>query len=84
MENDDVAACTRTYTGVLKSFGSGTGMDFFARVVRPFVEYLLKKDQPREALQAVERARAAMRVQPKSQLEQEFHALEDRIHQALH
>ena len=36
--------------------GSGAGIDFFDRIVRPFVEHLLANGRPNEALQAVERA----------------------------
>jgi len=73
----------RTFYGVLQSFGNGQGMDFFANIVKPFVEDMLKSDQPREAAHAVEQARHTLRVDPHSQLEREINALAERAHQAL-
>ena len=58
-------------------------MDFLDQVVRPFFEYLLKNGQPREALRAVEQARATLRVEPAGQLDRELGVLEDRAKQAL-
>jgi hypothetical protein len=82
MEQDAVPVCIHAYYGVLNSFGRGAGMDFFDGVVRPFVEYLLKNNQAREALRAVGQARTTMRVEPDRQLERELQVLEDRARKA--
>ncbi len=83
MERDDVPVCIHTYYGVLNSFGHDAGMDFFDGVVRPFVEYLLKKSQWHEALRAVGQARTTMRIEFDGQLDRELKSLEDRARQAL-
>jgi hypothetical protein len=58
-------------------------MDFFAEVVRPFVDHLLRNGQPREAVQAIGRARETLRVEPNGQVDRELRALESRARQAL-
>ncbi|MFA5058003.1 MAG: hypothetical protein WC485_07810, partial [Opitutaceae bacterium] len=83
LDHDDPNDRIRAYYNVLNSFGRGAGIDFFDRVVRPFVEYLLKNDQPREAVQAVAQARRTLRVEPNTQLEQELNALGERAQQAV-
>ena len=83
MEKDDVQASVQTYNSVLNSFGHGAGMDFFAEVVRPFVDHLLRNGQPREAVQAIGRARETLRVEPNGQVDRELRVLESRARQAL-
>ncbi len=84
MTGNDVDQCLVTYHSVLKSFGSGAGVDFFDRIVRPFAEYLIQKDRPRDALMAVESARRTLRVEPNSQLELNLNLLAERARQADH
>ncbi|MDD2765802.1 MAG: hypothetical protein PHE83_17715 [Opitutaceae bacterium] len=83
LDHDDLNNRIRTYYSVLNSFGRGAGTDFFDRIVHPFVEHLLQNDRPREAAQAVERARRTLRVEANTQLEQELNALGERAQQAL-
>ncbi len=64
-----------SYNSALDSFGRGAGIGFFDAVVRPFVDHLLQLRQPAEALHAVDRARNTLKVEPKSQLDQELTAL---------
>lgn len=65
----------RTYNSLVDSFGRGAGIAFFDQVVTVFVEHLLQLQQPVEALHAVERARQKLKVEPNSQLDQEFAAM---------
>jgi hypothetical protein len=83
LENDDMNTRIRTYYSVLNTYGRGAGVDFFDRVVRPFVEHLLRNDQPREAMQAVTQARRVLRVEPNSQLEGDLNALAGQAQKAL-
>jgi hypothetical protein len=63
------------YNSALDAFGRGAGIGFLDAVVRPFVEHLLQLRQPAEALHAVDRARNTLKVEPKSQLDQELTVL---------
>jgi len=83
MEKEDVQASVRGYYSVLNTYGNGAGVAFFDQVVQPFVEYLLKNEQPSEAAQAVGRARKVMRVEPNGQLDLELNALADRVKAAM-
>lgn len=65
----------RTYNSLVDSFGRGAGIAFFDQIVTVFVEHLLQLQQPAEALHAVERARQKLKVEPSSQLDQEFAAM---------
>lgn len=65
----------KVYRTVVDSYGRGAGIGFLDAIVRPFVEHLLQLGQAPEARQAVDRARQALKVEPNSQLEQEFAAL---------
>lgn len=79
MDNDDLNNRIRTFYRVLNSYGHGAGMDFFDRIVHPFVEHLLQNDRPGEAEQALIQARRTLRVEPNTQLEAELNALAERI-----
>ena len=61
-----------TYNSVVDSYGRGAGVAFFDQIVTVFVEHLLQLQQPVEALHAAERARHTLKVEPNSQLDQEF------------
>lgn len=65
----------RTYYETLDRFGRGAGIAFFDQIVVVFVEHLLQQGRRPEALQAAERARAALKIENGSQLEQEFSGL---------
>ena len=60
------------YNAVVDNFGRGAGIGFLDDIVRPFAEHLVQLHQPAEAMHAVARARQALKVEPNSQLEQEF------------
>lgn len=83
LETEDLNTRIRTYYTVLNSFGRGAGVDFFDQVVNPFVEHLLRNDQPHEAMQAVTQARKVLRVEPNSQLDRELSLLAERVQKAL-
>ncbi len=74
----------RTYYSVLASYGRGGGIDFFDRIVRPFVERLLQQDRANEALQAVAQARQTLHVEPNSQLDGELNQLTARVQSSIH
>ena len=77
-----VPAQIRTYNSVVDSYGRGAGIGFFDQVVVSFAGHLLQQQQKTEALKAVERARRSLRVEPNSQLEQEFAELLHAVRQA--
>ena len=67
-----LAGQVRAYNSAVDSFGRGAGIGFLDEIVRPFVEHLLELAQPAEATRAIERARHTLKVDPKSQLDQEL------------
>jgi hypothetical protein len=69
----------RGYEEILHTFGRGAGIAFFDEIVVPFVEHLQQLHRPLEARQAAESARAALKVELNSQLEQEFEMLLKRV-----
>jgi hypothetical protein len=69
----------RVYNGVIDTQGRGAGTGFFDEVVVPFALHLMQLQRRAEAVQAIERARRTLRVEPNSQLEQEFAALLARV-----
>ncbi len=62
----------RTFNRVLDSYGRSAGIQFFDQVVAVFALHLAQLGHPQDAIAALERARGAMKVQPGSQLDQEF------------
>lgn len=81
MQSDDLATQIRVYDQVLRSYGHEAGMDFFDRVVTPFVEHLKARGQVPAALQMLDRARRTLKVESGSMLESEIRALEKKIRQ---
>ncbi|HTQ31108.1 MAG TPA: hypothetical protein VMI53_07850 [Opitutaceae bacterium] len=75
MAQDPIDAQLRTYYALLKSSGSGAGIEFFDRIVRPFAENLKQRGYPREALQAAQQAQSVLSIKPNSQLEEEMNLL---------
>jgi hypothetical protein len=84
MGSDSQEDRIRTYFKVLNTYGHGAGLAFFNQVVQPFVESLLKEDQPRIALQAIGQARRTLNVGPNTLLDTELSALTERAQQAVH
>jgi hypothetical protein len=81
MENDSQQDRIRTFFKVLNTYGPGGGPAFFDQVVQPFVEYLLKEDQPAVAQQAIGQARRTLQVAPNTLLDTELNALAERAQQ---
>lgn len=65
----------RLYNHAVDTTGRGAGVTFFDQVVIPFAEHLLQLQQTAEAVKAVERAKRTLKVEPRSQLEQEIERL---------
>jgi hypothetical protein len=78
MATDGVEQQMRTYYSVLGTYGNGAGMEFFSRVVMPFVESI-KTDRPLDAYNAARAAQKALRIDPNSQLDMEMQDLLARL-----
>lgn len=79
MRQDDLATQIRTYNQVLDTNGRGAAIDFYDKVVVPFAEHLAGVGQVPAALQAVDRARRTLRVEPGKQLDLEMQDLATRL-----
>jgi hypothetical protein len=75
MAADSMETQLRTYYAVLKAYGHGAGMDFFSRIVRPFVEHLQAADRKQDAINAALAAQGALHIDPNSQLDQQMQDL---------
>ena len=76
---DDLSTRIRVFNKMLDAYGRGAGVDFYDKVVTPFIEHLREQGQVPVALQTLDRARRTLRVEKGSQLEQEFDALVTRL-----
>jgi hypothetical protein len=81
LATDGVGQQMRIYYSVLNTYGKGAGMEFFSRVVMPFVEHM-KTDRPQDAYNAALAAQKALRIDPNSQLDIEMQGLLDRLKSA--
>jgi hypothetical protein len=72
MGSDRPAVQMQVYNSVLENYGRGAGIGFFDQVVVTFVQHLMRLGDRVSAQQAVLRARQTLKVEPKSQLEEEF------------
>lgn len=79
MQGNDVATQIRVFNRVLDTSGRGAAIDFYDKVVAPFVLHLSGQNQVPAALQALERARRTLRVEPGSQLDHELGELTARV-----
>lgn len=79
MHGAPVAEQMRVYLLGLEQYGQGAPVEYFDRVIQPFVTHLLGRGEVAEARRAFERARAVLPVGPNTQLEREFAALAARI-----
>ncbi len=79
MQTASVAEQMRVYNLGLEQYGRGAQMEYFDRVVLPFVNHLVAKGEPAEARRAIDRARAVLAVVPGRQLDRELTALAQRI-----
>lgn len=69
---DDLATQIKVFNRVLDTSGRGAGTDFYDKVVAPFVQHLAAVEQIPAALQALDRARRTLRVEPGRQLDLEM------------
>ncbi len=60
------------YNSLIDTAGRGAGIGFFDQVVVFYAEHMMQLQQPAEAIRGVERARRTLKVEPNSQLDQEF------------
>ncbi len=72
MKADDVATQIRVYNRVLDTAGQGQSIDFYDKVVAPFVRHLASVNQVPAALQSLDRAQRTLRVEPGKQLDLEM------------
>ena len=79
IQQDDLPTQIRTYNQVLDTSGRGATIEFYDKVVAPFVTHLADKGQILAALQALDRARRTLRVEPGKQLEMELNDLFARL-----
>lgn len=79
VQTEPVPEQMKTYYRVLDEFGRAAGIAFFDQIVVTFVDHLTQLHHYTEARQAAERARATLKVELNSQLEQEFEALLKRV-----
>ncbi len=79
MEQDDLATQIRIYNREVDTAGRGAGIDFYDKVVRPFVIYLAGREQIPAALQSLDRARRTLRVDSGKQLDLEMADLAVRL-----
>lgn len=69
----------RTYALIVDRYGRGAGIEFFDKIVVVFAEHLLQIGDRAGALKAVDDARAALKVEPGRQLDQELTNLRNRL-----
>ncbi len=79
MRSGDLATRIKVFSRTLDTSGRGAGIGFYDNLVVPFVVHLAAQGQIPAALQAVERAKRTLRVEPGSQLEGELAALTARL-----
>lgn len=79
LAHDPPAQQFRTYYSLLTSFGRGAGMEFFSRIVQPFVEDEYQHGLRQEAFQAAQAAQRNLHIEPNSQLDQEMKRLLEEI-----
>ncbi|SDS51517.1 hypothetical protein [Opitutus sp. GAS368] len=72
MKADDVATQIKVYNRVLDTAGQGQAIDFYDKVVAPFVLHLASVNQVPAALQSLDRARRTLRVEAGKQLDLEM------------
>jgi hypothetical protein len=75
----NVAGQISTYNNAVDNYGRGAGIEFFDEIVVVFAEHLLQLRENGAALDAVERARRTLRVEPGKQLELELNRLAARL-----
>jgi len=79
MAQDDRATQIQVYRRLLEQHGAGAGIDFFDKIVEPFVEQLRAAGEIPAARDCLERARRTLRVESGRQLEAEINRLADSL-----
>lgn len=79
MEHDLPGGQWGVYGTLLKADGKDGGVEFFDRIVLPFVEHLEHEGHAKQAAVAAMQARQAMNIEPNSQLEGDMQALLARL-----
>lgn len=74
MGTDDLATQIKVYNRILDTAGPGQAIDFYDKVVAPFVRHLAARQQVPAALQSLDRARRTLRVETGKQLDLEMAA----------
>jgi len=72
LEGGSLSAQFQAFNSVLESFGRGAGIGFFDEVVVTFVQHLVRVGDRPAAERAMAQARRFLKVEPNSQLEEEF------------
>jgi hypothetical protein len=76
---EPLAGQIRAYNAAVDLQGRGASAGFFDEVVTGFVEHLVNLGRKPEALQAIERARRTLKVEPNTQLAADFDRLAKRV-----
>lgn len=79
MRQDDLATQIKTYNQLLESSGRGATIDYYDKVVAPFVTHLAEAGLAQAASQALDRARHTLRFEPGRQLDLEMNAQAARL-----
>ena len=79
VETDDLATQIKVYNRVVDTSGRDAGADFYDKVVMPFVAHLATHEQVPAALQALDRARRTLHVEPGKQMDLEMADLANRL-----
>jgi tetratricopeptide (TPR) repeat protein len=79
LENTPLSEQLRVYKQTLQRYGKGAGMDFYDRVVRPFVHRLASQGNASEAKSALAQARLVLRPDHDSQLDREMTELAENL-----
>ncbi len=72
VQQDDLATQIKVFNRVIDTAGAGQSVDFYDKVVAPFIQHLAGQSQFPAALQCLDRARRTLRVEPGKQLDQEM------------
>ena len=79
MAGDDLATQIQIFNRTIDTSGRGAGTDFYDKVVEPFIFHLAEQGQIPAALQALDRARRTLRVEPGRQLDLEMTEVANRL-----
>lgn len=79
LASEDLATSVRTYRRLLDQYGAGASIDFYDKLVVPFVDELRRRGEIPAARDALERARRTLRVEKGKQLEQEMNKLAETL-----